>query len=67
VLRQAVDHAFAPLGRGQLAADVLADLPVQADELGVDRLVGALARLLDEADDFGERRLDPQRPARVVR
>ena len=55
MLRQAVHHAFAPDGRSQLAADVLADAPVQADEFAIDRLVGPLAGLFDEADDLGER------------
>jgi hypothetical protein len=56
VLRQALDHAFAPLRRGQLAADVRPDLPVETDELGIDRLVGPLPRLLDQPHHLGERR-----------
>ena len=58
VLRQAVHHAFAPDSGRQLGADVLADAPVQTDEFAVDRLVGPLAGLLDEADHLGKRGLD---------
>ena len=54
VLGQAIDNAFAPLGSAKFCADVFADLPVQTDELGVDRLEGPLARRLDESDDFCE-------------
>jgi hypothetical protein len=54
VLGQAIDDAFSPLRSAQLAADVFADLPVQTDEFGVDRLEGPVAGRLDEADDLCE-------------
>ena len=55
VQRKAFDHPLARIGCGQLAADVLADLPVLAHQLGIDSLVGPQARLLDQANHFGER------------
>jgi len=58
VLRQPIYHAFTPIGRRQLSADVLANLPVETHELRIDRLVRTLASLLDEADHLGERGFD---------
>jgi hypothetical protein len=52
---QPVDHTVAPLGRRDPAADVLADLPVQVDQRGVDGQVGALPRGVNQADDGVER------------
>ena len=57
-LGQAIHHAFAPNRRSQLGADVLIDVPIQADKLAIDCLVGPLTGLLDQADDLGERDLD---------
>lgn len=48
---QAVHDAGAPLGGFNLAADVLADLPVQLDRRRVHGLKGALASDLDESHD----------------
>ena len=48
MLRKIVDDAFAPLGGRELGADVAAQPPVQAHQFGVDGLVGALPRLLDQ-------------------
>lgn len=58
VPRQAIHHALAPDGSGHLGADVLTDEPVQTDEFAVDRLVGPLSGLLDQADDISERGFD---------
>jgi hypothetical protein len=46
--RQLDDDAIAPLGSGDLLADVLADLPVQADQLDVDSLAGAAFCSVDQ-------------------
>jgi len=54
VFRQAIHHAFAPHSCDQLGADVLTDAPVQADKLAIDRLVGPLTSLLDQANDLGK-------------
>lgn len=40
--RQFCDDAIVPISAGQLPADVLADLPVEGDEFGLDGLVGAV-------------------------
>ena len=42
MLRQLRDHAVAPFGGGDLAADDGADLPVQIDQRGIDGLHRAL-------------------------
>ena len=58
MLRQTFHNALAPLSRCQLAVDVLADLPVQADELSIYSLVGALARSTNQIHHFAKRRLN---------
>jgi len=47
-------HAVAPFRGGDLAADPLADLPVQLDQGGVDRLHRALPGADDQLRDGGE-------------
>src|SRR6185295_16564026 len=49
-----IDYAVAPGGGRDLSTDVLAELPVQPDELRVDRLIGAIARGLDEREHLFE-------------
>lgn len=58
VLGQAVNHAFPPDRRLKLGTDVAPDFPVQGHQFGVDRLVCALARLLDELHNLCEGRFD---------
>jgi hypothetical protein len=49
-----VHHAIAPLGASDLAADLLADLPVEIDQGGVDCLISSLACGGDEFENFTE-------------
>jgi hypothetical protein len=48
-------NPLAPFGCSQLGTDVAAHLPLQAHQLGVDGLVGALAGCMDQADNLGKR------------
>ena len=54
VAGEIVHHSFTPFGAGDFPAQVLADLPVEVDENGIDRLVGALAGGGDEIEDLVE-------------
>ena len=47
-----VHHPVAPLSRGDLAADVLADLPIQCNQLRVDGLQGLPTRVQDQLPHF---------------
>ena len=58
MLGQAVNDALAPNGDLELGTNVASDFPVQPNEFGIDGLIGALARLLDEADNLGESGFD---------
>lgn len=53
--RQLDDDAITPFRACELLADVLADLPVQGYQLGVDRLVGAALGRVDQRQHFVER------------
>jgi hypothetical protein len=48
------NHRVTPLGAGDLPADVAADLPIEFDERGIHRLIGALARGGDKPLDLRE-------------
>jgi len=48
------NHALAPFSAGDFPAQVLANLPVEVDEGGVDCLVGSLAGGGDEIEDLAE-------------
>src|SRR5438045_326290 len=52
--RERIHRALAPLSAIDLAADVFADLPVEAYKLGVHGLVGPALRGLDEGEDLVE-------------
>ena len=56
VLSQLRHHAFAPLGGLDLAADVLAYLPVKIDQRSIDGLKCPLSSGCDEADNIGKAR-----------
>src|SRR5262249_47109451 len=49
-----VDDTVTPFGARDLPADVLAELPVEHDQLRVHRLVRAAPGRFDERDDFSE-------------
>jgi hypothetical protein len=54
VLSQLQHHTFAPLGGFDLAADVLAYLPVEIDQRGIDGLKCPLPSGCNEADNLGK-------------
>jgi hypothetical protein len=54
VLGQLPDGALAPRQGRDPPAEVLANLPVEVDESGVDLLKCSLPRLLDQLQDHGE-------------
>jgi len=49
-----IDHTRTPFGGLDFSADGLPDLPIEVDQLDIDRLEGALAGGLDEAKHFIE-------------
>lgn len=54
VLRKRIYDTFTPCGRFELLRDILADLPIKADQGSVDRLISLCAGVIDKFNDFGE-------------
>ncbi len=54
MLRQLLDHPFAPLGRFNLGAQLSANLPVQLNQAGIDSLICTLACGISQLGNFGK-------------
>jgi hypothetical protein len=62
--RQLVHDTIAPLRGLDFPADVLAELPIETNELGVDSLVGAPSSPFDQREHFVELTGSACRPGR---